>query len=94
MMFYLVLIKNLLVRKFLDLMNEEFKIRIMGEMIFFIGSQIKQEREGIFINQGKHVRDLLKKYNLDQSKPLKTPTSSSCSLDQNLDSKSIDQKIY
>ena len=34
------------------------------------------------------------KYNLDKSKPSKTPMSSSCSLDQDLDKKSIDRKLY
>ena len=81
-------------KEYSDLMSKEFEMSMMGELTFFLGLQIKKEREGIFIKQGKYVRDLLKKYNLDQSKPSKTPMSSSCSLDQDLNSKSKDQKLY
>lgn len=74
-------------------MSKKFEMSLMGDLTFFLGLQIR-EKEGTFINQGKYERDLLKKHNFDQINPSKTPMSYSCSLDQDLDNKSIDQKLY
>ncbi len=42
-------------------MQEEFEMSMMGELKFFLGIQIKQTEEVIFLNQSKYVIDLLKK---------------------------------
>ena len=43
-------------------MTKEFEMSLMGELKFFVGLQIIQEPEEIFINQSKYIKDLLKKY--------------------------------
>ena len=45
----------------------------MGELTFFLGIQIKQCMDGIFINQSKYVNELLKKYKMDQAKHARMP---------------------
>ena len=47
---------------FSNLMQSEFEMSMMGELHFFLGLQIKQQENGIFIFQEKYIRDLLKKY--------------------------------
>ena len=44
---------------------------MIAELIFFLGFQVKQMREGIFIPQEKYTKDLLKRFNMDECKPIK-----------------------
>nr|XP_029118503.1 70 kDa peptidyl-prolyl isomerase isoform X1 [Elaeis guineensis]XP_029118504.1 70 kDa peptidyl-prolyl isomerase isoform X1 [Elaeis guineensis]XP_029118505.1 70 kDa peptidyl-prolyl isomerase isoform X1 [Elaeis guineensis]XP_029118506.1 70 kDa peptidyl-prolyl isomerase isoform X1 [Elaeis guineensis] len=46
--------------------------------IFFLGFQIKQTKEGIFINQSKYRRELLKRFRMETVKTIDTPMSPSC----------------
>ncbi|KAJ9548588.1 hypothetical protein OSB04_021131 [Centaurea solstitialis] len=62
-----------LCEKFELLMKSEYKMSMMGELIFFLGLQIKQSEKGIFINQGKYVHEMLKKFDLTSCTPMKTP---------------------
>ena len=66
----------------------------MGELNFFLGLQVHQSKKGIFVNQRKYTKDLLKKFKMDQSKAAKTPMSSNLSLDQDKSGKSVNQKEF
>ncbi|RVW50068.1 hypothetical protein CK203_104087 [Vitis vinifera] len=68
--------------EFSKCMHSEFEMSMMGELNFFLGLQIKQLKEGIFINQTKYIRDLLKRFNMEKAKIMKTPMSSSIKLDK------------
>ena len=68
-----------------NLMSREFAMSMVGELTFFLGLQNKQLKEGIFVNQGKYVSKLLKKYKMDNSKHASIPTASSATLDQDPD---------
>jgi hypothetical protein len=46
---------------------------IIGALSFFLGLQIKQLKDGIFISQSKYFKDMLKKFGLENAKPIKTP---------------------
>ena len=50
---------ELLVKEFADLMQKEFEMSMMGELTFFLGLQIKQIKEGMFLCQSKYVREQL-----------------------------------
>ncbi|RVW66989.1 hypothetical protein CK203_065120 [Vitis vinifera] len=67
---------------------------MMGKLNFFLELQIKQLKEGTFINQAKYIRDLLKRFNMEESKTMKTPMSSSIKLDKYEKGKSIDSTMY
>ncbi|RVW36694.1 hypothetical protein CK203_116660 [Vitis vinifera] len=69
------------VQEFSKCMHSEFEMSMMGELNFFLGLQIKQLKEGTFINQAKYIRDLLKRFNMEEAKTMKTPMSSSIKLD-------------
>ena len=62
-----------LCEEFVKSMHSEFEMSMMGELNFFLGLQIKQLKEGTFINQAKYIRDLLKKFNLEEVKAKNTP---------------------
>ncbi|WVZ58040.1 hypothetical protein U9M48_008352 [Paspalum notatum var. saurae] len=74
-----------LVFSFLERMSREFEMSLMGELQFFLGLQIKQGLEGTFVHQAKYTRDILKKFNMGDSKPMITPMSTNTALDADED---------
>jgi Reverse transcriptase (RNA-dependent DNA polymerase) len=69
-----------LVEKFF-LMNSEFEISMMGELISFLGPQIKQIKDDIFICQIKYGRELIKKFELDNYRTSKALMLTNSNLD-------------
>jgi hypothetical protein len=67
---------------------------MIGELQFFVGLQIKQTKEGTFVYQAKYTKDILKKFKMDDLKPLSTPTSTTTTLDADEDREPVDQKEY
>lgn len=63
-------------------MHNEFEMSMIGELNFFLELQIMQLMDDIFINQSKYIKNLLKKFKLEHSKPMKTLMSSSGKLDK------------
>jgi hypothetical protein len=83
-----------LVARFAEDMSKEFKMSMMGELQFFLGLQIKQAKEGTFVHQAKYMKDILKKFKMDDSKPLSTPMSTTTALDADKNEEPMDQKEY
>ncbi|KAL6340644.1 hypothetical protein AAG906_010552 [Vitis piasezkii] len=75
-------------------MHSEFEMSIMGELKFFIGLQIKQLKERTFINQAKYIIDLLKRFNMEEAKTMKTPMISSIKFYKDEKGKSIYSTMY
>ena len=67
--------------KFGKLMSEKYEMSMMCELKLFLGLQIKQSREGMFISQTKYTKDLIKKFNMQECKGMRTPTPTSGHLD-------------
>ena len=76
--------------EFAKIMHDEFEMSMMGELNFFLGLQIKQLEDGIFFNQYKYIKDMLKKFGLEDSKPIKTPMSTETKLTKDEESESVD----
>ncbi|KAH9685791.1 hypothetical protein KPL70_014095 [Citrus sinensis] len=85
---------ELLCKEFSSCMSKEFEMSMMGELKYFLGLQIKQNEEGIFINQAKYVKDLLKRFGIDDSKTKNTPMSTTTKLDKDEKGKEVDIKMY
>ena len=75
-------------------MQSEFEMSMMGELKYFLGLQIKQTQEGIFINQSKYCKELIKRFGMESAKHMATPMSTSCYLDKDESGQSIDIKQY
>ncbi|GKC92944.1 putative ribonuclease H-like domain-containing protein [Tanacetum coccineum] len=58
---------------FEKLMKDKFQMSSMGEFTFFLGLQLQQKEDGIFISQDKYVADILKKFNYTDVKSALTP---------------------
>ncbi|GKA00377.1 retrovirus-related pol polyprotein from transposon TNT 1-94 [Tanacetum coccineum] len=79
---------------FSKIMHDEFEMSMMGELNFFLGLQIKQFEDGIFFNQSKYVKEMLKKFGLENAKPIKTPMSSETKLTRDEEGEPIDDTKY
>ncbi|KAK1628348.1 hypothetical protein QYE76_002663 [Lolium multiflorum] len=66
--------------EFSKLMTDRFEMSMMGEMKFFLGFEIKQLREGTFINQAKYLQDMLKRFKMTELKGVATPMVTKCHL--------------
>jgi hypothetical protein len=67
---------------------------MMGVPTFFLGFQIKQVKDETFISQINYTRDILKKFGIDNTKPIKTPMGTNGHLDLDMGDTSVDQKVY
>jgi hypothetical protein len=80
--------------EFGDMMSREFEISMIGQLSFFLGLQVKQTKDETFICQSKYVNDLLKRFGMDNSKPIKTPMTTNTHLDLDEGGNPIDLKLY
>jgi hypothetical protein len=67
---------------------------LMGELIFFLGIQVKQTKQGTFVHQDKYTKDLMKKFNMVELKPVSTLMSTATTLDTDENGEAIDQREY
>jgi hypothetical protein len=67
---------------------------MIGVLTFFLRFQIKQAKDGTFISQTKYTHDILKKFGMDKTKPIKTPMSTNNHLDLDMGGILVDQKVY
>lgn len=85
---------DLMCKEFEDLMHKSFKMSSMGELTFFLGLQVKQKKEGIFISQSKYVKDILEKYGLSDTKTASTPMETHKQITADLEGEDVDVHHY
>ncbi|KAL8090000.1 hypothetical protein AgCh_039456 [Apium graveolens] len=83
-----------LCKRFSKLMHNKFEMSMMGELKFFLGLQVNQRLDGIFICQSKYLKELLKKYNLEDSASARTPSSTAVKLGPCENSIKVDVTSY
>nr|GEW28812.1 retrotransposon protein, putative, Ty1-copia subclass [Tanacetum cinerariifolium] len=72
--------------EFEKIMHKKFKMSFMGELTFFLGLQVKQKEDGIFISQDKYVNKILNKFGFSDVKTSSTPMDSPFDLEAYSDS--------
>jgi hypothetical protein len=85
---------DMMSKKFSQDMQNEFEMSLLGELTFFLGLQISQLDEGIFISQTKYIKEMLKKFGMEDCKPVSTPMVIGCKLRKDDESKEADQRLY
>jgi hypothetical protein len=83
-----------LVSRFQKMMESEFQMSMMGELTFFLCIQVKQTKQGTFVHQARYMKDLMKKFNMAELKPLSTPMSTATTLDPDENGEVVDQREY
>jgi hypothetical protein len=76
------------------MMESEFQMFMMGELIVFLGIQVKKMKQGAFVHQAKYMKDLMKKFNMVELKLVSTLMSTTTSLGPDEDGEAIDQREY
>nr|GEZ88254.1 putative ribonuclease H-like domain-containing protein [Tanacetum cinerariifolium] len=80
--------------EFETLMQSEFEMSSIGPITFFLGLQVDQRPDGIFIHQEKYVADILKKFDLDNSKLASTPFEPQKIREKNVPDEPISVHLY
>ncbi|GJX81273.1 putative ribonuclease H-like domain-containing protein [Tanacetum coccineum] len=79
---------------FEKLMHEKFHMSSMGELTFFLGLQVKQKKDGIFITQDKYADEILKKFRFTEVRTPSTPMETQKPLLKDEDGEEVDVHIY
>ncbi|GJV03065.1 putative ribonuclease H-like domain-containing protein [Tanacetum coccineum] len=86
--------KKSLCTKFESLTHKKFHMSYMGELTFFLGLQVKQKDDGIFISQDKYVADILKKFDFSSVKTASTPLETNKALIKDEEAEDVDVHLY
>ncbi|GJV46239.1 uncharacterized mitochondrial protein-like protein [Tanacetum coccineum] len=86
--------KKSLCTEFENMMHNKFHMSFMGELTFFLGLQVKQKEDGIFISQDKYMTDILKKFGFFDVKTATTPLETQKPLLKDEDGKEVDVHMY
>ena len=84
--------KNITQRK--KKLAEEFEMKDLGLMHYFLGMEVWQIQEGIFMNQGKYVVEILKRFDMLDCKSMATPMDTNLKLLSDETSKLVDMTPY
>ncbi|KAM7489733.1 hypothetical protein LguiB_027217 [Lonicera macranthoides] len=83
-----------LIDKFKEEMKDVFEMTDLGRMTFFLGLQVNQKKNEIFLCQHKYAKEILKKFNMEGCKPNATPMNQKekfCSEDG---AEKVDERLY
>ncbi|GJW13262.1 putative ribonuclease H-like domain-containing protein [Tanacetum coccineum] len=80
--------------EFEALMKSRFQMSSMGELTFFLGLQVKQKPDGIFISQDKYVAEILKKFDFANVKTASTPIETQKPLVKDEEANDVDVHLY
>ncbi|GJX29562.1 putative ribonuclease H-like domain-containing protein [Tanacetum coccineum] len=86
--------KKSLCVKFEQMMHKRFHMSSIGELTFFLGLQVKQKDDGIFISPDKYVADILKKFDFVTMKRASTPIETNKALFKDEEAKDVDVHLY
>ena len=83
-----------LTKSFVDEMKKIFEMSMVGELTYFLGLQVKQTDSGIYINQAKYDRNLVKRFGFEKAAHARTPMATNAKLINDPSSEFIDATLY
>ncbi|GJW42080.1 putative ribonuclease H-like domain-containing protein [Tanacetum coccineum] len=86
--------KKSLCTDFEQMMHKRFQMSSMGELTFFLGLQVKQKEDGIFICQDKYVGEILKKFGFSIIRTTNTPMKTNKALTKDEDGEDVIVHLY
>ncbi|GAA0186984.1 transmembrane signal receptor [Lithospermum erythrorhizon] len=87
-------VSNHLVKQFVQQMEAEFEMSVVGELKYFLGFQINQMEDSIFISQANYAKNMMKKFGLESSKTKRTPFATHLKVTKDEDGKAVDVRLY
>lgn len=79
---------------FATAMQKEFEMFLLGELTFFLGLQVHQTNDDIFLSQTKYLKDILRKFGMEDYRLVSTPMVTRCNLSKDDDSPVVNQSEY
>ncbi|GJV33567.1 putative ribonuclease H-like domain-containing protein [Tanacetum coccineum] len=86
--------KKSLCTEFEKMMHKKFQMSCLGELTFYIGLQVKQKEDRIFISQDKYVTEILKNFGFSDVKTTRTPMETRKPLLKDADGEDVDEHLY
>ena len=83
-----------LIQRFKDKMEKIFDMTDLGVMKYFLGMELLQSSDGVFICQQKYISDILNRFKMQDCKPVSTPISIGVKLAKDEDSEKEDDSMY
>ena len=78
-----------LCKEFSKEVSKEFEMSMFREIKLFVGLHIQQKKDGIYITQSKYIKEILKKFGMEDSRPIGTPMSTGHKISKNDDFKEV-----
>lgn len=83
-----------MLKEFKKSMMVEFEMSDLGMMHYFLGIEVVQSANGIFISQKKYVQDILDRFRMKDCNPVSTPTEFGLKLNKDHEGKKVDSTLY
>eukprot|EP00253_Pinus_taeda_P017662 PITA_17662 len=83
-----------LIENFKTVMKEEFEMTHMSLLRYFLGIEVEQNGNGLFISQVKYVNEVLERFNMQENKAAITPTVMGLKLSKEDNNKDFDPSLY
>ncbi|XP_058775701.1 uncharacterized protein LOC131649975 [Vicia villosa] len=83
-----------MVKHFVSQMQTEFEMSMVGELTYFLRLQIKQMEDSIFLSQRKYVKNIVKKFGMDNASHERTLAPTHLNLSKDEGGTSVDQSLY
>eukprot|EP00253_Pinus_taeda_P036216 PITA_36216 len=83
-----------LIKNFKSVMKEEFEMTDMGLLRYFLGIEVDQNENGIFISQARYVNEVLERFNMQEFMAAITPMVMGLKLSKEDSSKDFDPSLY
>src|SRR6266487_5356182 len=83
-----------MMQHFVQQMQSEFEMSLVGELTYFLGLQVKQMEETIFISQSKYAKNIVKKFGMENAPHKRTPAPTHIKLTKDESGTSVDQSLY
>lgn len=75
-------------------MHSEYEMSLVGEVAYFLGFQVKQIKEGIFVSQSNYAKNIAKKFRFENARHKHTPAATHNKLTKDDKGVDVDQSIY
>ena len=74
-------------------LNQNFEMSDLGHLHYFLGLQVLQTKEGIFLSQYKYASDLLRRFHMEDCKPTPSPFQSGVKFSATCTSPEVDATL-
>src|ERR1044072_5536153 len=82
-----------MVEHFVQQMKSEFEMSLVGELNCFLGVQVKQMEDSIFVSQSKYAKNIVKKFGLENASHKRTPAPTHVKLSKDEKDEDVDQSL-